>query len=212
MTPTFYSQFGKRWLDLAFSIPGIVVISPVLIVAAISVRLSSRGPVFFRQIRVGRSGNTFYMLKFRTMVENDSANATMVTAANDPRITPVGSFLRKTKIDELPQLWNVVWGDMSLVGPRPEVPKFTAQYTKAQRAVLLARPGVTGPAAIAFVHEEEVLARQPDAELFYRTTLLPAKLALDLAYCENIRLWNDLRLLFSDRCEIIRAEASSAAT
>ena len=197
MKSTFYVQFGKRWLDLAFSIPGIVLLSPVLIGAAVSIRLSSRGPVLFRQVRVGKNGETFHILKFRTMIENESAGATLVTAANDRRITPVGRFLRNTKIDELPQLWNVICGDMSLVGPRPEVPKFTSHYTAAQRTVLLAKPGVTGPAAIAFVNEEEILAQQSDAELFYRSTVLPSKLQLDLAYCGNICLSNDMRLLFS---------------
>ena len=197
MKPTFYSRFGKRCLDLAFATPGLILISPALLAAAVSVRLSSCGPVFFRQIRVGQNGSAFHVLKFRTMIENASTSAALVTAANDPRITRIGRFLRNTKLDELPQLWNVIRGEIGLVGPRPEVPKFTAGYTPAQKAVLSAAPGVTGPAAITFVHEEELLARQSDPELFYRTTLLPAKLELDLAYCENIRLSNDLRLLFS---------------
>ncbi len=183
---TFYTKAGKRWLDLALASTGVVVLSPVLLSAALAVRLTSAGPIFFRQVRVGLDGRPFRIFKFRTMYVDRSSADSLLTASGDSRITSVGRFLRSAKIDELSQLFNVLAGDMSLVGPRPEVPKYVAVYTEEQQRVLSVKPGVTGPAANML--EEELLAGQTDTEQFYLTTVLPAKLRIDCDYCENVSL------------------------
>jgi lipopolysaccharide/colanic/teichoic acid biosynthesis glycosyltransferase len=194
---TFYQRAGKRWLDLALASVGLVLLSPLLIAVSAAVRWTSPGPAFFRQRRTGQFGALFLIFKFRSMRGNSTAKGALLTAAGDPRITPLGYWLRKSKVDELPQLMNVVAGHMSLVGPRPEVPEYTAKYTEQQLRILLAKPGVTGPATNAHVNEEELLASQPDKEAFYLTTVLPAKLETDLAYCENIRFAEDVKLILT---------------
>jgi len=177
-----------------------------------AVRLSSRGPTFFRQERTGQFGRPFRILKFRTMRPATHGVGPLVTAAGDSRITAVGRWLRKTKIDELPQLFNVLSGDMSIVGPRPEVPKYTALYNEEQRRTFLAKPGITGPAAIAFVNEEELLAAQTDREGYYVNTLLPAKLALDIQYCQNISVAADAKFILQTITRIVRrSEPENAA-
>lgn len=196
MKRSFYRSFGKGWIDASLAFAGIILVSPILLVAAIATRLSSPGPVFFRQVRIGQFGKPFCILKFRTMVDSVNLRGACVTTESDPRVTPVGRWLRKTKIDELPQLINVLAGRMSLVGPRPEVPQYTAAYSERQKRVFLAKPGVTGPAAIAYVQEEEILGGRLERERVYVTTVLPAKLEIDLAYCENIRFLEDLKLIF----------------
>lgn len=195
MNRTFYERIGKRWLDAVGAILGLLVTSPIFVVAGILIRLTSPGPAFFRQERIGYLGRRFCIFKFRTMTWAPPVKGDLVTANDDPRITALGRFLRRTKIDEIPQLLNVLLGDMSLVGPRPEVPEYAAIYNLWQKRALMARPGISGPAAIAFVSEEEILARQTDKDAFYREFLLPAKLDLDLRYCENIRFITDLKLL-----------------
>ncbi len=153
---------AKRAFDLFFSVVGLLVLSPVLLLVAIAVKLSSRGPVLFRQQRVGLGGERFWMLKFRSMVENAEDLGLGVTRDGDPRITAVGRFLRKTKLDELPQLWNVLVGEMSFVGPRPEVPRYVAQYTPEQRRVLELKPGITDLATLEFRKEEEILRQKAE--------------------------------------------------
>jgi lipopolysaccharide/colanic/teichoic acid biosynthesis glycosyltransferase len=170
-----------------------VLISPMLVLVGLAVKLSSRGPVFFRQIRIGQFGKPYLMFKFRSM-KTEERPGSQLTALGDPRITPLGAWLRRTKIDELPQLFNVVLGHMSLVGPRPEVPDFVQHYTSKQRMVLSARPGITGPSAN--VYEEELLASHHDKETFYITTVMPAKLEIDLHYCENIAFRTDCYVLY----------------
>lgn len=194
MSSTFYTRLGKRSFDAAASFVGLVLLSPLLAVVALAVRFTSRGPIFFRQIRSGRFEKSFGILKFRTMKVLPAGAGSLVTVADDPRVTPLGRWLRKTKIDELPQLFNVLAGDMSLVGPRPEVPPYTAIYSARQKRVLLVKPGITSP-NISF-DEEALLAGKSDPERFYRETLLPAKLEFDLAYCEDIHFAKDLRILF----------------
>jgi len=191
--PSFYLRFGKRAFDLTAAGVGVLLLWPFLAAIGLAVRLTSRGPMLFRQIRVGQFGKPFEMLKFRSM-RVGSEKGSPLTAMGDPRITHLGMWLRRTKVDELPQLWNVVRGDMSLVGPRPEVPLFVAQYSDRQRAVLCARPGITEPEIN--VYEEEVLAGHADKEQFYLNTLLPAKLETDLAYVSDIRFSSDLAVLF----------------
>ncbi len=195
MTQTFYARAGKRWLDAAAAFVGLIAMSPLFLLVALAIKITSRGPVFFRQVRVGQFGKTFRIFKFRSMHVVTNADESLLTAAGDSRITAVGRLLRRTKADEFAQLLNVLAGDMSLVGPRPEVPKYVAAYSEEERQVLLAKPGITGPAAIKFVNEEELLAGQPDIDTFYLNTLLPAKLALDLAYCANVRLLDDLKII-----------------
>lgn len=193
MTNNSYARFGKRLFDAVLSSIGVTLLSPLLLVVAISVRLSSPGPALFSQIRTGRLGKPFRIFKFRTMIAALPSSGSLLTASGDPRVTPLGRWLRKTKIDELPQLFNVLMGQMSFVGPRPEVPIFTARYDRRQRAVLLVRPGITCP-GIDF-DEEELLANAEDKEDFYVNKILPAKLEADLAYCRSIRFWTDQKII-----------------
>jgi lipopolysaccharide/colanic/teichoic acid biosynthesis glycosyltransferase len=171
----------------------LLLLSPALGVLALLVRLSSPGPAFFRQQRVGQDGRLFWILKFRTMRLNNEGP--QVTGAGDPRITPIGAWMRHWKVDEWPQLWNVVKGEMALVGPRPEVPRYVAHYTLEQRKVLLVPPGITGASQLLYRNEEELLRDAPDPEALYLQEIMPAKLALDLEYIRARNAWSDLRLI-----------------
>jgi lipopolysaccharide/colanic/teichoic acid biosynthesis glycosyltransferase len=174
---------------------GLVMSSPVVLLCGIAIWLDSRGPVFYRQERVGQHGRPFQIVKLRTMIAGADKRGSKLTAFGDRRITRVGNFLRTTKLDEIPQLLNVLRGEMSLVGPRPEVPENVSTYTRTQRKVLDVKPGLTGPASLAFINEEQVLASQPDIENFYLRIIMPAKLELDLAYCRTISLLGDIKLI-----------------
>jgi lipopolysaccharide/colanic/teichoic acid biosynthesis glycosyltransferase len=191
----FYANYGKRTLDILAATTGLILLSPVFALVACCIKLNSRGPVLYRQVRIGKDGRTFEILKFRSMVMHVSKKDLRITVAGDSRVTPVGKFLRRYKVDELPQLWNVIRGDMSLVGPRPEVPVYIEAYTPEQRVVLSARPGITDAASLAYRHEEEILADQDDPEKFYRAKILPDKLARNRAYLEKITLQNDIRII-----------------
>jgi len=191
----FYANYGKRALDILLATAGLVLLSPVLGVLACFIKLTSRGPVLYRQIRIGKGGCPFQILKLRSMVQQTSNKGLGITVAGDPRVTSIGRFLRRYKVDELPQLWNVLRGDMSLVGPRPELLVYVAEYTQEQRIVLSIRPGITDPASLAYRHEEEILAEQGDPEQFYRTQILPDKLARNRAYLQKITLQNDVRII-----------------
>ena len=192
---TFYARYAKRMLDLLFAAGGLVVALPLLAVCGVAIRLESEGPMFFRQWRVGKDGRPFQIIKLRTMVDKADQSGLKLTARGDPRITKVGRWLRNLKLDELPQLLNVLRGEMSLVGPRPEVPEYVALYDSHQRKVLDFRPGVTGPASLAFVGEESLLAGHTGKEDFYVKTLMVRKLNLDLAYCQRVSLLEDFRLI-----------------
>ena len=185
----------KRAFDIAFAAVLLVFLSPLLLAFALAVALTSSGGAFFRQVRVGRGGTEFHLLKFRTMRPGSEAKGQLTIGGRDPRVTAVGYWLRKTKLDELPQLWNVLVGDMSVVGPRPEVPRYVALYTPEQRRVLDVRPGITGMASIDYIDENEILARSSDPERTYIEEILPAKLALDLRYVQERSLALDLRIL-----------------
>jgi lipopolysaccharide/colanic/teichoic acid biosynthesis glycosyltransferase len=185
----------KRLFDLIFSLAGFLVLSPIFIILSLLILITMGWPIFYRQIRVGRGGREFKIIKFRSMVKNAEKRGLAVTTGGDPRITPMGRFLRKTKLDELPQLLNVISGDMSLVGPRPEVPKYVALYDDRQRQVLSVRPGLTDPASIVYRHEEQILARYADTEKAYIEVLMPAKLKLNLAYIEKQSFGRDLALI-----------------
>lgn len=191
-----------RLLDCLFAIVLLLLLSPVLLVVALFIRLSSPGPVFFRQQRIGKDGKPFSLYKFRSMRVGNTGPA--VTAGDDPRITPIGRHLRHYKLDELPQLLNVIHGDMSLVGPRPEVEKYVRYYTDEQRQVLSVRPGITGLTQLEFRHEETLLKGRDDAEQFYITELMPAKLAIDLRYLRERSLSGDLRILYRTLARIIQ--------
>jgi len=197
-----YAQV-KRAIDVAGSLTGLVVLVPALVSIGALVRLTSPGPVFFRQERVGRGGRHFQIYKFRTMRLTDAGSGPQVTAQGDPRITPTGRVLRRYKLDELPQLWNVLRGDMSLVGPRPEVPKYVALFPEEWEAVLSVRPGITDFAAIEFVDEESTLAKSADPERAYVDEVLPKKLALYRKYIEQQSLGTDLALIFSTLRRIV---------
>ncbi|MGC1686262.1 MAG: sugar transferase [Candidatus Acidiferrales bacterium] len=196
MGNTFYGRYGKRWFDATGSAAGLLVLSPVLLGVAIAVRLTSKEPVFFRQVRTGQYGRPFRIFKFRTMASVAAGCKYLITAGDDLRITRLGRWLRKTKMDEFPQLINVLLGEMSLVGPRPELPEFTNVYAPRYRQVLLEKPGITGPAANRYILEEEVLVGRHDKENFYAAEILPGKLELDLTYCEDIRFFGDIQLIF----------------
>jgi len=185
----------KRPFDILFSLSALIVLSPVLVALAIAVGLSSTGGAFFRQTRVGRNGQAFRLLKFRTMRTGSEAKGQLTIGGRDPRVTSVGYFLRRTKLDELPQLWNVLVGDMSVVGPRPEVPKYVALYSSEQRAVLNVRPGITGLASIDYIDENELLAKATDPERTYIQEVMPAKLALDLRYVRERSFALDIRII-----------------
>jgi lipopolysaccharide/colanic/teichoic acid biosynthesis glycosyltransferase len=183
----------KRWCDLAIAGTGLLLVSPVLALAAAAIRLSSRGPVLYVQERIGRGGRPFRLYKLRTMVR--AASGAQVTAANDARVTGVGRLLRRTKIDELPQLWNVVRGDMTLIGPRPEVERYVRQYNAEQRQILEYVPGLASVAQLMYPQEPDLLRTAANPEAFYVRQLLPRKVAADLAYERGRTVWSDLRLI-----------------
>ncbi len=199
----FYAKHGKRAFDFLVATAGLILSSPVFGFLACCIKLTSRGPVIYRQVRIGKGGLPFQILKFRSMTMQTSNGDLQITVAGDLRVTPFGKFLRRYKVDELPQLWNVIRGDMSLVGPRPEVPVYVEEYTPEQRMVLSARPGITDPASLAYRHEEEILAGQGDPEQFYRTKILPDKLARNRAYLEKITLQNDIRIILKSICSSV---------
>lgn len=184
----------KRVLDFVASGIGLIVLSPVLVVLGVVIRATDRGPAFFRQVRVGRGDTRFEILKFRTM-RTDGVGPP-ITGHADPRITRVGKFLRNSKLDELPQLINVLRGDMSLVGPRPEVPELAKYWAEDQAAIILSvRPGITDPASIRFRNESSELAGQEDPQAHYIETILPAKAAMYVEYVQGRTLLGDIGLI-----------------
>jgi lipopolysaccharide/colanic/teichoic acid biosynthesis glycosyltransferase len=191
-----YTKWGKRALDILFSALGLLVLSPFFVIVGCIIKLSSSGGTFYRQTRIGKAGCHFQILKFRSMAVGRANSGLEITVAGDSRVTRVGRVLRRHKLDELPQLWNVLRGDMSLVGPRPELPIYVAAYTDDQRRVLSVRPGITDPASLVYRHEEEILAEHSDPDIFYRTQVLPDKLVRNLAYVQAISVKNDLRIIF----------------
>lgn len=187
---------AKRVFDLVVASLALVLLAPLLLVIAASIRLDSPGPVLFRQPRVGRGGRTFRIHKFRTMVADAPRRGPALTVGDDPRITRVGRWLRRRRLDELPQLIDIVRGDMSLVGPRPEVPRYVERVPTALRDELLAlRPGLTDPASLAGLDEDAQLARAADPEREYIEVLLPRKLALSLDYARRATLTSDVAVL-----------------
>jgi len=186
---------AKRLFDLIAASIGLLLVCPLLLLIAALIRIVDGSPIFFRQHRIGRAGKSFNILKFRTMRPGAEALGTSVTQRDDPRITNVGRLLRRTKLDELPQLLNVIAGEMSLVGPRPEVPRYVARYRPAQRAVLDLKPGITDWATLVYRNEEEVLRGKPDVDRFYIEEIMPRKIELNLRYASGATFWEDLKVI-----------------
>lgn len=186
----------KRGLDVGVALAALLVLAPVFFILSLAVLVTSGWPVHFVQQRVGMDGRLFHLVKLRTM-RRDAASGLPLTGSGDLRITRLGRFLRAAKLDELPQLWNVLRGEMSLVGPRPEVPRYVARYTAEQRRVLEARPGLTDPASVQFRDEETLLGSVPpeQREAFYLDTVLPKKLRMNLMYIERASMAYDLALV-----------------
>ena len=185
----------KRLLDISLSLLGLVLLSPVFLVVALLIKLDSKGPVFYRGVRVGRWGEPFRMFKFRTMVAHAERIGGDATPDDDPRITRVGHLLRRYKLDELPQLIDVLRGKMSLVGPRPQVQWVVDLYTPEEREVLVVRPGITDYASLCFVNHGELLKGSADPEREYLLKIHPIKMRLGLRYVRNYSFWVDLKIL-----------------
>ena len=183
----------RRLLDIVLSVGALIAASPILIAIGCAIYAETGGPIFFTQMRVGRNGRPFRIWKFRSMVA--LLNGPALTAAGDPRITRVGAFLRHTKLDELPQLWNVLRGEMAIVGPRPELPQFVDRFPERYRTLLRVRPGLVDPASLAFADEERRLAAHAEPVSFYVAQILPAKLALSARYLATRTAGSDLRLI-----------------
>jgi lipopolysaccharide/colanic/teichoic acid biosynthesis glycosyltransferase len=196
---------GKRVFDLVLAGFFFLLSQPLMLVAALAIKCSSPGPVFFRQGRAGKDGKTFSLLKFRTMIHGRRDPGPGLTRRGDPRIFPVGRLLRKWKLDELPQFLNVIKGDMSLVGPRPDLPEYLAVLENEQREIYWIRPGITGSATLKFRHEEVLLAQVPPEELqdFYTSRVLPEKVQMDLDYAAQATFFSDVQMLLRTLAAIV---------
>ncbi len=194
----------KRLFDIIASGLGLLVLSPILIIVAIWIKLDSEGPVFYRQVRVGRYNKDFRIFKFRSMRIGSDKGSLVTIGGRDPRVTRSGYFIRKFKIDELPQLINVFIGDMSLVGPRPEVRHYVNYWTPEQMRALNVRPGITDPASIRFRNENELLEKAEDPEKYYIEVIMQEKLKLYLEYFENASFLYDIKLIFQTFWVIIK--------
>ncbi len=193
----------KRTFDIFSSLIGLLILSPFLFIISLLVLLSSPGGIFYRQVRVGKNGKDFHLWKFRTMKTNSDKQGLLTVGGRDPRITGIGYFLRKYKIDELPQLINVFIGEMSLVGPRPEVRKYVDMYTPEQLHVLDVQPGITDYASIEYSNENDLLAKSADPEKTYIEEVMPAKLKLNLKYIAEKSLGTDLKIIFKTIAKIL---------
>ena len=186
----------KRIFDFIFSLFGLILIFPILIILIILIKLNSKGPVFYKQVRVGKNSKNFKIFKFRTMHVNADKLGLLTVGGRDPRITKIGYYLRKYKLDELPQLINVLIGEMSFVGPRPEVRKYVDLYTEKQLEVLKVKSGITDLASIEFRNENEILSEQEDPDKYYIETIMPRKIDINLKYIENRSFIKDLFVIF----------------
>ena len=186
----------KRLFDFITSLIGLIVLFPIFIIVPLLVKISSGGPVFFVQKRIGKNGKIFQMIKFRSMIVIQNSNST-ISVKGDVRITKIGAFLRKFKLDELPELWNVLKGDMSLVGPRPDVCGYADNLIGEDRKILELRPGITGVASLKYYDEEDVLASQDNPLKFNDEVIYPDKVKLNLDYYYNNNLWIDIKIIFA---------------
>ena len=198
-----FSNAIKRSFDFVIALMALLVVSPILLILALIIKLGSAGPVFYRGVRIGRHGVPFRIFKFRTMVIDAEKLGGSATAEDDPRITPIGGFIRRNKLDEFPQFLNVLVGDMSLVGPRPEVKKYVDMYTEEEKAILELRPGITDWASIWNSNEAAVLEGSSDPEKAYEELIRPTKLALQLFYARNQSLVADVKILFHTFCKLL---------
>jgi len=196
--------FLKRAMDIVVSGGALLVLWPVLALIALAIKIDDPGPVFYRQVRVGKDGREFRIFKFRTMIVDADKKGLQITVGRDNRITRMGALLRKTKLDELAQLINVFVGEMSFVGPRPEVPKYVDMYTPYQRQVLLVRPGITDYASIAYRNENDMLEGAEDPERMYIDVIMPAKIELNMKYLREISPLADIRLILSTIVAVIK--------
>lgn len=194
----------KRFFDIVLSLIGIIVLIPVYIIIAIAISLDSKGGVIYRQKRIGRNSVPFDVLKFRTMRPDSFSKGALTVGDRDPRVTKVGYFLRKYKLDELPQLFNVLLGDMSFVGPRPEVEKYTKLYNEEQKKVLSVRPGITDNASIKYRNESELLAKSQNPEQTYIDVIMPEKLTINLDYIEDNNVFKDIKIIFDTFSAIVK--------
>jgi lipopolysaccharide/colanic/teichoic acid biosynthesis glycosyltransferase len=194
----------KRLFDIIFSFIGLIILSPVLLTISIIILLDSPGPILFRQVRIGKRGEEFILYKFRTMFKDAKTKGLLTVGMRDSRITKAGYFLRKYKLDELPQLFNVFKGDMSFVGPRPEVGRYVGKYNQKQLKVLDVRPGLTDYASIEFSNENEILAQSSNPEETYINEIMPAKLALNEKYIKEMGFFTDLKIIFKTIWKIVK--------
>ena len=197
-------KITKRVFDIVACVTAGLVLCPLWLCIGLAVACGSKGGAFYRQTRVGRNGKEFKLLKFRTMRQDADKIGGLITVGDDCRVTRIGRFLRKYKLDELPQFLNIIKGDMSIVGPRPEVPKYVALYDERQRQVLFVRPGLTDYASIEYISENELLAKSPDPDKTYIEEIMPAKLELNLKYIENQSVMEDLQLIFKTLFSIVK--------
>ena len=194
----------KRLFDIIASGTGLIILAPVFFILAVWIKLDSKGPVFYRQVRVGKENKDFRIFKFRSMRVGSDKGSLVTIGGHDPRITKSGYFIRKLKLDELPQLINVFIGDMSLVGPRPEVRHYVDYWTPKQMHVLDVRPGITDPASIKFRNENELMEKAEDPEKYYIEVIMQEKLKLYLEYVDNHSFWGDIKLIFQTFVAIIK--------
>ena len=197
-----YRNCLKRTFDILFSSIGLLMLFPVFLVMAVWIKADSEGPVFYRQVRVGMHGKLFRIFKFRSMRLGSDKASQITIGERDSRITRSGIIIRKYKLDELPQLINVFTGDMSFVGPRPEVPKYVDLYTEAQRHVLDVRPGITDMASIKYINENELLGKANNPEDYYIHTIMPDKLSINLEYVKNNSFMDDVTIIFKTLSKI----------
>ncbi len=186
----------KRIFDFSSSLLGLVILFPLLILISFAIKIGSSGPILFSQKRVGKDGKQFILIKFRSVIVDQNSNNT-ATAKGDDRITTIGVFLRKYKLDELPELWNVLKGEMSLVGPRPDVPGYADNLKGEDRKILKLRPGITGTASLKYVNEEEILSAQDDPQKYNDEVIFPDKVKVNLEYYKNQSLWLDIKIIFA---------------
>ena len=193
-----------RFFDFILSLVGLVVLAPIFIVLAIWIKIDSKGPVFYKQVRVGQNGIDFGLFKFRSMVVDADKKGLITVGGRDPRITRSGYFIRKYKLDELPQLINVLVGDMSLVGPRPEVRKYVDLYTNKQQKVLSVKPGITDYASIEYMDENEILGKSNDPEKTYIEEIMPEKIKYNMKYIQNKNLFEYFKIILLTVLKIVR--------
>ncbi len=198
------TQTSKRIFDILLSLYGIACLIPIGAIIALSIRIGSKGPIFYFQKRVGINGEDFSVFKFRTMYTGSDKKGLLTVGNDDSRITDVGAFLRKTKLDELPQLVNVLIGDMSFVGPRPEVRKYVDLYTPEQLKVLSIRPGITDYASLEYINENEILGKSKDPEKTYIEEIMPAKLKLNMQYLAEQSLQTDVNIIWKTISKIVK--------